>query len=406
MKEILKHRIRQTSLSIVQNSIQAIRRKDISRTGCRLIKDGRISITGCLGNADEQLLFAKAEGFLSEAVEYPVNPGQNLKHSTDLSQFKISDQELCEKIEKILKQVKSDHPDFAVSNKVNLSAIDYSISNENGLEVSYSDSFITLSFLLKENLSTGIMDTFFGITERELNETKVIQAVGETITAYQNVVELPDETLPVIIDQGTLTRLFLRDLNGKMVGNGASLFQEQIGKKVFSDKFTLRIANDPVETYSPMFDAEGTIPSDELRILVDEGTIKRPYTDKRTAAQFGFENTGCAGGGYDSVPSLASCALEIVPSTKTLKQLLDGKLGILVAIASGGDFTSDGKFASPVQVSYLTDGEKLLGRLPELTINGSIYDFFGKNFVGVSSDQIYLAGNERLAVVNLDVKKL
>ncbi|MEW6711751.1 MAG: metallopeptidase TldD-related protein, partial [Candidatus Riflebacteria bacterium] len=140
--------------------------------------------------------------------------------------------------------------------------------------------------------------------------------------------------------------------------------------------------------------------------LIENGRIVRPYTDKRTALQYNFENTGCAGGAYDSVPSLGTCNLEINHSEKTLKELLGGRHGILVAIASGGDFTSDGQFASPVQVAYLTDGENLLGRLPELTISGSIFDFFGENLIGVSSDKIYCAGNERLAVVKLDCKRL
>jgi PmbA protein len=260
--------------------------------------------------------------------------------------------------------------------------------------------------LLKESSSTGIMDTFFAVTERELNKEKIIDAVDQVIKAYKNKVELPAENLPIIIDQSTLTRLFLRDLNGKMVGNKASLFQEQFNKKLFSENFNLRIANNPQETFSPEFDLEGSIVEPENQVLIDSGVIKRPYTDKRTAHKYGFENTGCAGGAYDSIPALRPCHLEIVPGNKSLKSLLNGKKGILIGIASGGDFTSDGRFASPVQVAYLTDGEKLLGRLPEITISGSIFDFFADDFVGVSSDKIYVAGDERLAVVNLKVDKL
>lgn len=406
MKETVRQRVRQTSLSLVKNSIQAIRRKDICKTGCRLIKDGKISITGGLGKVNEEELFAKAEKFLAEAVEYPVEPGASLSHKTDLSGFRISDAELCDKIENILQQLKTSHPNFYISNKVNLSSIDYSIENELGLNLSHSDTYLSLSFLLKESSSTGIMDTFFGVAQRELDETRVVDAVNQIIEAYQNKLEAIDGEIPVIIDQGTLTRLFLRDLNGKMVGNKASLFDGQFDQQVFSEDFSLRIANDPIETFSPAFDAEGTIANADLLTLIDRGFIRRPYTDKRTARQFGFMNTGCAGGNYDSVPSLGTCMLEIAPSDKTLKQLLQGKMGILVAIASGGDFTPDGMFASPVQVAYLTDGEKLIGRLPEMTISGSIFDFFGKNFVGVSSNKFYCAGDERLAVVNLDVKKL
>lgn len=406
MKELIRSRVRQTSLSLVQNKVSAIRRKDISRTGCRVIQDGRISVAGGLGKVDESALFAKAESLLKDAVAYPVAPGADLSDHVDLSGFKLSDSDLCQKIEEILSRLKSKHANFFISNKVNLTSLDYSLTNDSKLDLSHKDTFLTLSFLMKEASSTGIMDTFFGYTGRELDCEKVVNAVDEVICAHQNQIDPENLAMPIVIEPSTLTRLFLRDLNGKLVGNKASLFQKQIGEKVFGDNFNLRIAQDPVETFSPKFDAEGTISCEELRTLVKNGVITHPYTDKRTALQFGFKNTGCASGAYDSVPSLGTCNLEIVHTNKTLKQLLNGKNGILVAIASGGDFTSDGQFASPVQVAYLTDGEKLLGRLPELTISGSIFDFFGTNFTGVSSDKIFTAGNERMAVVNLDTKRL
>ena len=406
MKEILKSRIRQTSLSLVQNKIDAVRRKDISRTGCRIIRDGKMAIAGGLGLVDENELFARAQSLLHNAVEYPVEPGCDTICNLDLSGMALNDQSLCERIEIILDRIKQMHPDFFVSNKVNHSLIDYSLANENGLELSHKDEYLAVSFLLKEASSTGIMDTFFGLSTRNFEDEKIVSAVDEIINAYQKKVELPKTPLPIVIDQSTLTRIFLRDLNGKLVGNKASLFQEQLGQKVFADSFTLRIANDPVETFSPQFDAEGTIANPDLLTLVDRGRILRPYTDKRTAKRFGFENTGCASGSYDSVPTLGACQLDIVESNKTLKQLLDGNTGILIAIASGGDFTSDGQFASPVQVAYLTDGEKLLGRLPEFAVSGNIFDFFGKDFIGVSSNKIFTAGNERMAVVNLGIKDL
>lgn len=406
MKEIFKSRIKQTSLSLTQNEIRAIRRKDIARTGCRIVKNGRISVAGSLGKTDEDKLFARAESLLADGVTYPVAPTTHLSDHSDLTGLNLSDSELCRQIEDILTRLKSMHPNFFISNKVNLSSIEYSLQNDEELSLSHKDEFLTVSFLLKEASSTGIMDTFFGVTGRELNPEKIVSAVDEIIRAFQNKVELSESGLPIIIDQSTLTRLFLRDLNGKLVGNKASLFQQQLGQKVFSENFNLKICGDPKETFSPRFDAEGTICNEELRTLVNNGVIVRPYTDKRTALEFNFDNTGCASGAYDSVPSLGTCNLEIDHSNKSLKQLLNGRSGIMVAIASGGDFTSDGQFASPVQVAYLTDGEKLLGRLPELTISGSIFDFFGADFIGVSSDKIFSAGNERLAVVNLNTKRL
>ncbi len=406
MREKLTQTVKQTSLSIVQNEINAVRRKNISKTGCRVIENGKIGVAGGLGAVDCEKLFARARQGLDYGIEYNVEPGANLQHQTVLDQFKISDNELCERIGRLLGELKRRHPHFAVSNKVNLSSVRLHLENDQQMQLSHADTYLSLSFLLKKQGSTGIMDTFFGLVDRELAEEKVLAAINEVIDAYDNVLPLPEKPLPIIISQPSLTRLFQRDLNGKMVGNRASLFQGQLGQKVFSDNFSLGIARDPVETFGPAFDMEGTIPAEELCWLIKDGVIVRPYTDKKTAARYGFANTGCADGNYDSVPSLGGANLEILHSGKTLAELLAGQPGIMVQIASGGDFTPDGSFASPVQVAFLTDGHRLLGRIPEITIKGSIFDIFGKDFVGVSSDRIYVNGNDRMLVTRLSTAKL
>ena len=81
-------------------------------------------------------------------------------------------------------------------------------------------------------------------------------------------------------------------------------------------------------------------------------------------------------------------------------------MGLLVMFAGGGDFTPDGKYASPVQLAYLTDGEKLIGRVPEFTIKSSIYDIFGKNFIGMSCDRLYTNNNDRMLVTRMDIEQL
>ncbi|NLO97754.1 MAG: peptidase U62, partial [Peptococcaceae bacterium] len=129
------------------------------------------------------------------------------------------------------------------------------------------------------------------------------------------------------------------------------------------------------------------------------GVILKPYTDKKRAQDFAFEATGSAGGGYDDVPSLGYSDLSILPSEKTLQEILQGEYGIMVIMASGGDYTPEGNFATPVQMSYLTDGKRLLGRLPELNISGNLYEIFGNDFLGVSKDKALMG--ERALVVRM-----
>ena len=69
---------------------------------------------------------------------------------------------------------------------------------------------------------------------------------------------------------------------------------------------------------------------------------------------------------------------------KSIKELLNGKLGIIPVQAYGGGFKEKGEYTMPVQIGLLTDGEKILGRVPPFTISTNVFDMFGKDFLGVA----------------------
>jgi len=54
---------------------------------------------------------------------------------------------------------------------------------------------------------------------------------------------------------------------------------------------------------------------------------------------------------------------------------------------SGGGFADNGDYTMPVHTSLLFDGEKVLGKLPPFTMVSSMFDMFGKDFIGVGSDK-------------------
>jgi PmbA protein len=80
-------------------------------------------------------------------------------------------------------------------------------------------------------------------------------------------------------------------------------------------------------------------------------------------------------------------------------------MGIFVLIASGGDFTPEGNFGTPVQLAFLTDGEKLIGRLPELNVTSNVFDMFGNSFIGVSKDSHTPLSNSKYMIMNMNVSK-
>ena len=196
-------------------------------------------------------------------------------------------------------------------------------------------------------------------------------------------------------------------MHGLLYGSGGSLFAGKMGEKLFADDFTVFQSRNPQDDIvAPFFDMEGTVNEGYRATLIENGVLEAVMTDKKYANKFGLSLTGSAGGDYDSVPSLSVRNTQIASTGKAVSELLDGRMGVLVWIASGGDFTSEGAFATPVQLAYLYDGEKLVGRLPELNVSSHLYDMFGKDFCGVSTDSLTHLCKMNLAVMNMEVTKL
>ncbi|WIV12333.1 metallopeptidase TldD-related protein [Proteiniborus sp. MB09-C3] len=396
---------KEITINIVQTEIKSIRKKDMTKTGLRIYQDGYIGVAGAVGKADEVELEKRAVENLKLQIPYPYEPSSNHAEEVDYRKEVLSDEDFVKEVEELLRIFKNEFPDFIFSNNISIQEMDIRLSNNKGLDLTHKDRFISIELIIKEKSSLNVFDAFVFLTDREYSKEKTLDIVRETLTACGNQVKLPVEgKQPVVFMANDYLPLkkIIEELNGYKVGTGASLFKDSIGEKKFSEDFTLyQSAEEEDMTGYVFFDAEGVVNKNYRYALIENGKIISPYTDKKTAAQFNLPLTGSAAADYDKVPSLAARNFKIASGGKTLKELLNGQLAVAVLIASGGDFTAEGVFGTPVQLAFLTDGEKLIGRLPELTISGEVYTMFGDDFIGRSEDKSFL-GQNALAF-NLDV---
>ena len=103
--------------------------------------------------------------------------------------------------------------------------------------------------------------------------------------------------------------------------------------------------------------------------MIEEGKLTKLLTDKKTAHLYQLAHTGAATGNYDDPPTIDGAhgaSLAFRTDTADISEALQGQMAIFILMASGGDFTADGSYATPVQVSFLFDGNQLLCKLPEL----------------------------------------
>jgi len=399
----------ETSLNIVQGEIESIRKKNITKTGYRVYDDNKIGVAGVIGKHDENEMKEKAKKALSLGIEYPYEvTDKTQKEIVVESHFKDGN-EFSTEIQDLLIQLRKNHPEFIFSNKINFSKEDIKLENDLDLNLRSCVSKVESSLLLKEKTSPNLIDGFIGYESNNWDRNEYLRLADMTCHGLKNTADIDNGYHKVVlIPEGCafLNKMYT-ELHGLKYGTGGSIFTGKAGQKLFSDDFTLyqSLSTDD-GIYGPFFDVEGTVNENFKYPLIENGVIKSPYTDKKTAKQFNLNHTGAAGGNYDSVPTLSPMPLVIKKSDKTLKELLNGEKVIFVLFASGGDFTPEGKYATPVQTAFLFDGENFIGKLPQLNMTSNIYDMFGKDFLGVSSDSLTTLSPMHLTVMNMKIEKI
>lgn len=409
VREVLRHRHQECLVSVVDSEVASIRRADVSRTGVRIYSGESIGVAGALGEPDLEALTDQASAALSPGVPYPVEPGgavsRKLEHRAELE----SHGDLITEVEAILDALRGEFPELIFSNQAGVTRDEVTLENDRGLDLSYRGSDVGLGLLFKKRGSPNLIDGMISSQGREYRREAFLGHARELLNAFRHPVALPaGQKLPVLFVGGHGLSMplsfFSQALEGRSFGAGASPLASSRGEARYAPEFTLWQTRHPDDVAGAFFDREGVF-AESFRVpLVEGGVVVGPYTDRRTAARHDLPLTGAASGPYDGVPSLGCPPLRAAPGEASLAEILDGTPGVLVLFAAGGEFTPTGEYATPVQLAFLHDGERLVGRLPELSVRGSDREMFGGDFLGVSSDTFPAVSGENLLVMRMAVE--
>ena len=408
-REKYTQRSRTTTVNVVQTRVESVKRSDIVRTGVRVFDGGCVGVAGALGGYDAAVLEARAEAALSRGVSYPWDISGERVEKVAVPADVPDETEFVGEMEYMLRELRKRHPELIFSNNGKLVDSLTAIENDRGLDLEYRTRHVSIGLGFKHRDSGGIIDGFTGFSAFEYARKEVLEDLCRPCEAFGKAVDLPGTgRMPVVFstDDPLMLRKLRGDLNGHQFGSGSSLLAGRMGEKLFSSGFSLTQTADHLIRPMPFFDAEGVVNDGYGFPLVEEGILRGVYTDRRTADRFSLPLTGSAGAVYDSVPSLYPASLRIEDTGHTLKELLAGEPGVLVVFAMGGDFTPGGDFATPVQLSYLHDGEEFIGRLPELRISSNVFSMFGEDFTGCSTDSLSSLTEDRCVVSVMEVERL
>ena len=394
IKELYQQTVREVSLNVSAGRVDSLRKKEITKSGCRVYENGFIGVAGCLGQPTADAWAAAEQALARQVPAAPPETGR--ERVREQGEALIPAEEFRAGCEELLAGLRAEFPDFVLSNKLQMTDVEMRLENDAGLRYIDRKRSYAMVLLVKQAGSPDMYDSQLLAVSRRFDREGWLAQARQVLTAHRTLLPMPEGERFLILDSAmgdALQNFSILDkaLSGREYLAGTSLFQGRLGQPLFDPRVTLSydvagtqwLARD-----DPFFDKEGTtLPGDRVN-LIEHGVLRNLATNKKYAAQLGLASTGGAFGDYDSAPALAALPLILASTGETLEQLTAGRDCILPLIASGGDWTDAGDYATPVQCAYLYRDGKLVGRLPEFNLAVKLNDLFGKDFVGVSTDRL------------------
>ena len=386
MKEKFQQHIIYSNVEFEENKIKSFHKSNNTHTSFRVYKNGEAGIHRQVGEIEDAVGFAKAEEnlFLHRPYPYTLESG---KRSRNKIERDYTDKELLDLAKEALAHISEKYPQFTLSGSFSMQNSHVSQTNEAGMDYENRDCHMQASFRYKHNDSTNLWDGSFSISERNFSMEKLYAMADNYLGAFEKKAEFPEEAI-LQTQYYDFVGTVSAHLNAELLSLNTSLLAGKIGQQVFSEDFTL--VDDVSDEYcwhTPFWDGEGCVKENDKRVFIEKGVPLLGYADKRIAEKYNVPHTGSAYHSYSDVPTSGNTSMQIKRSTKTTKELLNGRLTIVLDNYSGGGFNEKGDYVMPVHHAFLCDGEKFLGSLPPFTLSSNMFDMFGKDFIGVGSDQ-------------------
>lgn len=387
------------TIEVVANTVNSIRHKKIARKAARLFFDGK-AVTQCgIGNISESELFKKCEANKDLALPSTFLPIRSENFTQEIKPLDIL--RIESNVQKMLTQLSKRLPDFVGQGKISYCSLHREFIQNDQYSKTYSHQKIEGYLCLKFKSSSNIIDYVTEIesgVDTDLNEMNnphfpfldMWKSEAKIDSGLKNICFLSDQS-------GILSKIYSA-LNPEIFHSGASLLSNKGNENLFHRDLQITDKNCELKSgfYTP-FDDEGTT-TQECPVIANEKFLG-PFYDLRTAQKYQIQSTGhgkrmkIPHGSFAPTPH----RLELGRSKKSMQDLWnESGETVVILMASGGDSNANGDFSTPVQVAFLIKDGKIIGRLPQLTLRGNIFDYLGKDFIATSSDSLSSRGKPAL----------
>lgn len=387
-KEMHREKITSTNISssvdVQENQIIGFNKSSSLNYSFRVYKDDKCGYYYYMGQISDEEGYKNAEKNLELNRPYPFEIEGGVRHRDKLETLP-TDAELMNITKRCLSYLKKNFPDYTFAGAA--ATIIHTMKQENDVGMDYStrDGHTSIQFEFKHKDSKDISDGYFTYNDRKFKMSKFKKIASGWLSSFNKMVEMPEEC--IIMDQYYGYTGKLKDaLDVEKLKLGTSILTDKIGTKTFADNLTVFHDTSDKESWMNAFwDGDGTVPHKDKVYFIKNGKILRGYADKKTAKKYKVKPVpGSAYINYADIPGNGGINLSLKIENKTAKELLNGRLAIIPIQSSGGGFKEKGEYTMPVQIGLLTDGEKILGRVPPFTISTNMFDMFGKDYIGVA----------------------
>ena len=286
-------------------------------------------------------------------------------------------------------QIREKYPEVLCSGELECEEDQTILLNSEGLYCEYRDSAISYYFGVEWIRGEDFLAVYDGEYSREkINPQQVIDQILQRLVWAKDNASSPTGKVPVLFTPNAATMLWgtvMAALNGKRILEDSSPWSQKLGETVLSELLTF--SQDPkLIPYDCPFDDEGT-PTQALT-FIDQGKIERFYSDRSTARNLGYPNTGNGfrpGLGAYPTPSLVNCIIE--SGQGSLPELISQmENGLLIDQVLGGGPDISGDFSINVDLGYRIENGEIVGRVKDTMVAGNVYTVL-KQILALGSDR-------------------
>lgn len=274
----------------------------------------------------------------------------------------------------------------------------FTIANSNGKYVSSSEVLtrVIANIYAEKNNEKESQYTYYGAAKgyeilNDIDFTSYIIKAAKTAVEKLDAKDFKGGQLPVVINHGFGAVIFHEacghGLEATSVATKSSVFSDDFGKKIASEKVTL-IDDGTIEGSwgTNIFDDEGE--KTKKNILIENGILKSYLVDSLNSNKMNHVSNGCSRrASYQYAPTSRMSNTYLSPGNDSIEDMIKSiKLGVYCEEMSGGVVQpTTGDFNFAVETAWLIENGKISHRIKGITLIGNSKEIL-KNVEMVSSD--------------------